>query len=295
MYNRHLQTFIQVADSGSFLKASEVMHISANAITKQINLLENHLDIKLFHRSTQGLVLTDSGKLIYNEAKKMIRHSNNTLVKAKELEERQKFVVHIGVSLMNPSDFLLEQWNKASVRYPNIRLDFVPFEDSVQAFINVLDNLGKRIDLIACPYQTSYWGDRYNYFHLKDLPMCISYSRIHRLATKTKLTIEDLHEETLIMMKRGLSANNDMLRDCLEQNHPPQVQIKDIDFLDYDMLNQIATSNDLIVAAEYGKNIHPLLTILPVDWQYTMPYGLIYTKEPRKEVLQFIMAIGEVE
>lgn len=294
MYNRHLQTFIQVADSGSFLKASEVMHISANAITKQINLLENHLDIKLFHRSTQGLVLTDSGKLIYNEAKKMIRHSNNILVKAKELEERQKFVVHIGVSLMNPSDFLLEQWNKASVRYPNIRLDFVPFEDSVQAFINVLDNLGKRIDLIACPYQTSYWGDRYNYFHLKDLPMCISYSRIHRLATKTKLTIEDLHEETLIMMKRGLSANNDMLRDCLEQNHP-QVQIKDIDFLDYDMLNQIATSNDLIVAAEYGKNIHPLLTILPVDWQYTMPYGLIYTKEPRKEVLQFIMAIGEVE
>ncbi|EHI97636.1 transcriptional regulator, LysR family [Clostridium sp. DL-VIII] len=294
MYNRHLQTFIQVADSGSFLKASEVMHISANAITKQINLLENHLDIKLFHRSTQGLVLTDSGKLIYNEAKKMIRHSNNILVKAKELEERQKFVVHIGVSLMNPSDFLLEQWNKASVRYPNIRLDFVPFEDSVQAFINVLDNLGKRIDLIACPYQTSYWGDRYNYFHLKDLPMCISYSRIHRLATKTKLTIEDLHEETLIMMKRGLSANNDMLRDCLEQNHP-QVQIKDIDFLDYDMLNQIATSNDLIVAAEYGKNIHPLLTILPVDWQYTMPYGLIYTKEPRKEVLQFIIAIGEVE
>lgn len=294
MYNRHLQTFIQVADSGSFLKASEVMHISANAITKQINLLENHLDIKLFHRSTQGLIMTDSGKLIYNEAKKMIRHSNTILFKAKELEERQKFVVHIGVSLMNPSDFLLEQWNKASARYPNIKLDFVPFEDSVQAFINVLDNLGNKIDLIACPYQTSYWGDRYNYFHLKDLPMCISCSRIHRLATKAKLTIEDLHEETLIMMKRGLSANNDMLRDCLEQNHP-QVQIKDIDFLDYDMLNQIATSNDLIVAAEYGKNIHPLLTILPVDWQYTMPYGLIYTKEPRKEVLQFIMAIGEVE
>lgn len=106
LYNRHLETSVQVANSGSFLKASEVMHISANAITKQINLLESHLEIKLFHRSAQGLVITDSGKLIYNEAKKMIRHSNAILVKAKELEERQKFVVHVGVSLMNPSDSL---------------------------------------------------------------------------------------------------------------------------------------------------------------------------------------------
>ena len=55
MYNRHLDTFIQVADSGSFLKAADKLYISANAVTKQINLLESHLDIKLFNRSTQGL------------------------------------------------------------------------------------------------------------------------------------------------------------------------------------------------------------------------------------------------
>lgn len=46
MYDRHLDTFIQVADSGSFLKASEKLFISANAVTKQINLLENDLGIK---------------------------------------------------------------------------------------------------------------------------------------------------------------------------------------------------------------------------------------------------------
>lgn len=68
MYNRHLKTFIQAADSGSFMKAAEQLYISANAVTKQINLLENHLQLKLFQRSSQGLVLTDSGKLIYEEA-----------------------------------------------------------------------------------------------------------------------------------------------------------------------------------------------------------------------------------
>ena len=76
MYDPHLETFIKVADSGSFLKASEKLYVSANAVTKQINLLEDRLGVKLFRRSTQGLVLTEAGKLIYTEAKKLIRHTN---------------------------------------------------------------------------------------------------------------------------------------------------------------------------------------------------------------------------
>ena len=69
MYNRHLDTFIQTADSGSFLKAAERMYISANAVTKQINLLEDRLGVKLFVRSSQGLTLTEAGRMIYSEAK----------------------------------------------------------------------------------------------------------------------------------------------------------------------------------------------------------------------------------
>ena len=65
MYDRHLNTFIQAADSGSFLKASQRMFISANAVTKQVNLLEERLGVKLFHRGSQGLALTEAGKLIY--------------------------------------------------------------------------------------------------------------------------------------------------------------------------------------------------------------------------------------
>ena len=87
MYDRHLDTFVKVADCGSFLGASEKLYISANAVTMQINLLESDLGVKLFHRSKQGLILTEAGKLIYTEAKKMIRHTNSVLQKARELEK----------------------------------------------------------------------------------------------------------------------------------------------------------------------------------------------------------------
>lgn len=86
MYDRHLDTFIRVADAGSFLKASEKLYISANAITNQINLLEERLGVKLFRRGPQGLVLTEAGQLIYSEAKKMIHQSNTVMRKARELD-----------------------------------------------------------------------------------------------------------------------------------------------------------------------------------------------------------------
>lgn len=289
MYNRHLDTFIQTADAGSFLKASERMYISANAVTKQINLLEDHLGLKLFVRSPQGLALTEAGQLIYTEAKKLIRHSNSILRKARELEKPKEFVIHIGVSLMNPAGILLEQWAKAAARYPNIRLEIVPFEDTVPAFQDVLDHLGE----ISCPYQTTYWGDRYQSFHLRDLPVCVACSKSHPLAARERLTVDDLHGQTLWLCDRDVAEYQNELWDDLEQNHP-QIQLKSAPYLDINTFNQLTTSQELILSAECWNSVHPLVATIPVDWDYKMPYGLIYAKDPPREVLQFIMAVGQM-
>lgn len=204
MYNHHLDTFLKAADSGSFLKAAEQMYISANAVTKQINLLERELGVRLFHRSPQGLKLTEVGELIYAEAKKLIQHSNAVLRKARALERPRETVIRVGVSLMNPANTLLELWARASERFPNIRLEVVPYEDTVPAFLEVLDHMGEKIDLISCPYTTTYWGDRYSSIHLRDLPICITCAKTHPLAQRERLTLDDLHGEALIIASPGI-------------------------------------------------------------------------------------------
>lgn len=62
MYNPQLDTFICVVESGSFNKAAERLYISVPAVIKQINALENSLDIQLFERTHRGLVVTEAGK-----------------------------------------------------------------------------------------------------------------------------------------------------------------------------------------------------------------------------------------
>ena len=51
MYNPLLDTFIAVAEDGSFTKASERLFLSPTAVMKQINNLEMHLGLTLVQNS----------------------------------------------------------------------------------------------------------------------------------------------------------------------------------------------------------------------------------------------------
>lgn len=77
MYNPLLMTFLAVADCGSFTKASERLYISSTAVMKQINALEQHLELKLVERTSAGIRLTPAGEVIYRDAKFMIDYSKN--------------------------------------------------------------------------------------------------------------------------------------------------------------------------------------------------------------------------
>lgn len=56
MYTTQLETFLRVADAGSFNEAAEESYITPTAVIEQINLLEESLGVKLFDRSHGGLL-----------------------------------------------------------------------------------------------------------------------------------------------------------------------------------------------------------------------------------------------
>ncbi len=92
-----------------------------------------------------------------------------------------------------------------------------------------------------------------------------------------------------MLMHRGWSNYVDMLRDDLWKNHP-QVHIVDIDFYNVDVFNRCENSNDILMAIENWQSVHPLLKILPVDWKYTIPFGLLHAIHPSESVKCFLEA-----
>lgn len=57
-----MQVFVRVAALGSFSAAARALHLSQTMVTKHVAALEDRLGIKLLHRSTRRLVLTEGGR-----------------------------------------------------------------------------------------------------------------------------------------------------------------------------------------------------------------------------------------
>ena len=282
MYNRHLSTFIHVADHGSFSKAAEAMFVSPTAVTKQINLLEDRLGVRLFHRTYQGLSLTEAGKIVYAGAREMIALSNDICGRARAAGTHSESVVRIGTSQMNPVQLLLNRWLEVSAAEPDIRLEVVPFHDTGDTFQKVLDRLGKDIDVFAGAYRNTAWGDSFSTFHLLDLPAHIILSRKHPLARVDQLTLNHLQDRTLLVTPGDYDRLN---------GNCPGVNLKIVQYYDVTTFNQLVDSDELLFGAEYWCEVHPQLVAAPVNWEYTIHYGLITAKEPSETVLHFVKAI----
>mgnify|MGYP002795095572 FL=1 len=294
MYNPQLETFISVADAGSFNKAAEQLYITPPAVIKQINLLETRLGLELFVRTHRGLKLTASGKSLYKDAKYVIQYCKESVERAKRAMEEEQNVIRIGTSPMTPAQVLVELWPKIHEQCEDIKFQIIPFENTPENAREILKNLGQNIDIVAGIFdETMLQYRQCEGQELFKVPICCACSVHHRLAAKGSLKIEDLYGEKLLLMRPGWSHYVDMLREDLEENHP-DITVVDFDFYNVDIFNRCENSDDLLMAIDNWKSVHPLLKILRVDWDYQIPFGLLYSKEPTHTVKRFLKAASAV-
>lgn len=294
MYNPQLETFLRVADAGSFNKAAEETYITATAVIKQINLLEDSLGVKLFERTHRGLILTKAGKSLYQDAKYIIQYCKDSVTRAKNAMQEDNAVIRIGTSPMTPAQLLMQIWPQIQEQCPDLKFQIVPYENTPENAREILANLGKNIDVVGGIFdETMLDLRRCAGLELSREPFCCAVSIHHRLAAKDKLQIQDLYGENLLLIHRDWSHYVDQLRDDLWRNHP-QIQIVDFDFYNTDIFNRCENSYDVLLAIPGWANVHPLLKVIPVEWDYSIPYGLLHSSHPSEAVNRFLLAAKNV-
>lgn len=97
-----------------------------------------------------------------------------------------------------------------------------------------------------------------------------------------------------MLMRRGWSEYVDLLRDDLWEHHF-QIHIKDFSFYSLEVFNQCENSEDVLLAIKSWGSVHPLVKMIPVDWNYGMPFGLLYSLEPEKKVKKLLKAIKKIK
>ena len=72
---RHLRYFVAVAEARNFTRAAEQLHIAQPPLSRQIQQLEEILDVALFVRGARPLEMTDAGKFFYGHAQQLLAQS----------------------------------------------------------------------------------------------------------------------------------------------------------------------------------------------------------------------------
>lgn len=290
MYNPMLDTFIAVADHGSFAKAAEALYISSTAVMKQMNNLEAHLALKLIERTQSGVRLTAAGEVIYRHAKFMIDYSKRAIDEAVAATRKYDMTFCVGTSLLNPAKPFMDLWYRINRQFPDYKLHLVQFEDDHEGILSEIEKLGEKFDFLIGVCDSKQWMSRCRFMPLGRYQKMIAVSREHRLVSKESVNVEDLYGETLIMVKQGDSIVNDFLRNDLEQNHP-QIHIEDAPyFYDLSVFNRCAETDSVLLTIECWKDVHPGLVTIPVNWNYSIPYGLLYSNNASPDILEFVEA-----
>jgi len=145
---RALSTFARIAETGSFSAVARETNTTPSAVTRLVGQLEEHFRVRLFHRTTRNLSLTEDGQ-------DLLGHARHIVDAAADLEDtlgHQRTAptgrVRVGVTagaarLLTPSlaGFL--------ARYPGLAIDFVvreQFGDLIEDRLDLAMRLGQSSD-----------------------------------------------------------------------------------------------------------------------------------------------------
>ncbi|MCE8012396.1 LysR family transcriptional regulator [Billgrantia desiderata] len=96
---RQLHYFVAVVEAGSISAASRRVHVAQPALTRQIHLLEEDLETRLFERHARGIRLTVAGQALYEEAQQLLDRRTRLKARLTALGQGVVGKVSLGVTV----------------------------------------------------------------------------------------------------------------------------------------------------------------------------------------------------
>ena len=196
---RNLESFIQVAELGSFTKAAESLGYTQSSVSTQIRQLEKELGIPLFERINHRVRLTEKGKEILNLTHELFRTAEAI---KKTADNPLTLSGHIRIATAPSLCHWLFQNNFEQFHrhFPDISLEVI--STSTEEMFRLLSQ--NEIDLVYTLDHHIY--DR-NYVIAYEAPVSCHFfcSSAHPLASRESVPVKQLIHESFILTERNTS------------------------------------------------------------------------------------------
>lgn len=230
---QQINYFISVAENLSFTKAARKHFITQPALSRHISAMERELGFSLFVRTKTGIRLTDAGAYLLDRFKTLSRSYDDAVKEAAGLGSGRNGVINFGRSssfafdlrsLQCISDFMAE----------NSDVDFSVNNVSREKLIFSIESgeLDAAFTYLDYAHERSF-GSKIGRMIIGTEPICIAVSKVSPLAYKDDLTIQELQESKLIVVRLPSEAppeiteNNQSLQLYLHGNPNPRILYAD--------------------------------------------------------------------
>jgi DNA-binding transcriptional LysR family regulator len=119
-----LRAFVRVTETGSFSAVSRETHVSQSAVTRLVAQLEQHFEVRLFHRTTRRLSLTDDGQVLLAHARHLLESADEMETVLGRQSGAPRGLVRLGTSVAGGL-FLATRLPVLLARHPGLSVELV--------------------------------------------------------------------------------------------------------------------------------------------------------------------------
>jgi DNA-binding transcriptional LysR family regulator len=216
---RQLKYFITVAETLHFGRAAESLHLSQPALSKQIQALEENLEVQLFERTKQWVKLTPAGHKFIEIAHRVLREVEEGVQVTRQVADGQ--IGHIRVGLTEATTFyltpsILELYHK---HHPQVEL--ILTSGGTESNVEALRTHQLDVGFVYLPIREPLLS-----LHpLYDETYVVALSKTHPLTRHKSIPIQALADQPLIFYPRSLApvlyAN--VLKCCEKAGFTPNI------------------------------------------------------------------------
>ena len=214
---QRLRYFVAVADELNFTKAATRLHVSQPSLSSQVRALERDLRLELLRRTTRRVELTDAGRVLHEDARRILDDLDHALARARRAQDAAFAELRVAYTATVGYQALPLILDELEARAPEIRVSaYRAWSTHVLEAVRAGDvDLGMMREFEATEGLVSET--------IRLEPLAVFMSVRHRLAGRPTLRIKDLEGETMIVVPPSLAPgfHNLVLALCARRGFDP--------------------------------------------------------------------------
>jgi LysR family hydrogen peroxide-inducible transcriptional activator len=205
---KDLRYLVAVADTRHFGRAAERSFVSQPTLSAQLKKLEEYLGVQLIERAPKRVALTAAGEEIVERARRILEASEEIVELAKG--HRDPLAGRLKLALLPTIGPYLLPKVSARLRKSLPRLELMLYEYQTDPMLEKLHSGEIDVGILALPVT----ADGLDSYELYKEPFTVALPATHRLAQRASIRLEDLSQETLLLLEDGHCLRDQALDIC---------------------------------------------------------------------------------